>query len=377
MASVTAPPIDKQMGNDVPRSADRTPSVITTGDEYAASLQRWNQNRMHVLTPVANFSGLAAQHAIIAAVVQLNPDPAAGDVYQDKLFCGEQEVAIAKIGLTKIAQAAGISITTERVDPRTLANYWEVRATARWRGIDGAIQEAQATVEYDLRDGSARVRNFTEKQKLGARAHGLRGAESRAINAAIRQFGIRQKYTRQELAKPFVTVRVMFQPDMSDEMTRRLVTERALDGTARLYAHTAAALPAPEHLDTIDGMDVETHQPRTVGSGSTSAPVQANAPGTNPTLLVVDVTERKGTTGGRDWTVYRVSFSDGRYGGTFDKKLADKAWAAARDKAPIREATIDESGKNPTLTKLELESEEQDVPLPLDMPDLGNGEMKL
>jgi hypothetical protein len=333
--TATATPETPAAALTKPDKVERTPPVITTPEQYVDSLKRWRERNFHVLTPVANFSGLAPQHGVIAAVVQLNPDPEAGDVYQDKLFCGDHEVAIAKIGLSKIAQAAGISIHTDRTDQRTIANYWEVRATARWRGLDGAMQEAQATVEYDLRDGSPRVRNFKPAQIQMARQFGLRGAEARAINAAIRQFGIRQKYTKEELTKPFVTVRVMFQPDMSDPDTRRIVTEHALQGTAQLYPQRSIG-PASEHLDTIGELGSD-HQPIPVGQSSTaqrpatSTPPQTLPPADEPPspdavrIVKVDVKSGVNAQTKRAWTRWVITDSRGQEHSTFDKAIADAA----------------------------------------------------
>lgn len=350
------------------KASDRTPSVITTPDEYRQAVKRWQDANYHVLTPIANFNGLAAQHGIIAAVVQVNPDPTSGEVYQDKLFCKENEVAIAKIGLSKIMQAGGISVTTQRTDPRTIQNYWEMKATARWRGLDGSIQEAEATHEYDLRDGSPRVRNFTANQILAARVHGLRGCEARAINAAIRQFGIKQKYTKQELAKPFVIVRVMFQPDMGDAETRRIVTEHALRGTTALYPHAPAPLPAIEG-ETIGDVDA-----RPVGSSSTvaSTPASSTPPQTSQPdgLFVTDVTSKSGKTNGRDWTVFTVTFSDGRDGGTFSDSIANDAKEAKAKRLPVKIA-LEDTDRGPKLVSLSIVTEDE-PPLPLESEGTAN-----
>lgn len=246
-----------------------TPAVIQTPDEYFSSVSTWQQKNFHVLSPVVQFTSLPAQHAIVASFVQLDPNPENGEVYSDPLFCKNGEVAIAKIGLSKIAQAAGMTIKTERTDPRTIQNYWEVRATARYLGLDGNPQELDATVEYDLRDSSPRVRSFSDKQKAAARTHGLRGAEARAINAAIRLFGIKQKYSIDELRKPFVALRVLWQPDMKDPEQARIVTQQKLQGTTSLYPHvggTNVGSTGPQVIDVIG--ETSSPAPRPVGSSA-------------------------------------------------------------------------------------------------------------
>jgi hypothetical protein len=253
------PMTDASTPGTVIAKSERTSSVIRTPDEYATSLSRWNREAYHVLSPFANFAALPGHFGIVPTLVALDDDPSPkgnGDVYQDNAFTKGNDVAISKIGLAKIAQAAGMSIITERTDPRTIANLWEVRATVKFVGLDGTVQVLTATEEHDLRDGSPRTKGFQPNQLNQARAKGLRGCEARAINAAIRLFGIKQKYTRDELKKPFVVVRIVHQPDMSDPAVRQQVTERALAGTNVLYG-AAAALPAattPEVIDTI-GVD--------------------------------------------------------------------------------------------------------------------------
>lgn len=224
--------------------------IIRSPREYTARLQAWQREHYHVLTPFANFSALPGHLGIVPTLVQLDNDPKgpAGEVYQDNVFTRGNDVAIAKIGLSKIAQAAGMSIRTARTDPRTIPNYWEVKATVRFIGIDGTPQEVEGMEEFDLRDGSERAKQMQPKQLAQARIKGLRQCESRAINAAIRQYGIKQKYTRDELMKPFVVLRLVYMPDMSNELTRARVEQQALAGTTALYGGSHA-LPPARHED--------------------------------------------------------------------------------------------------------------------------------
>lgn len=244
----------------------KTPEIITTRDEFNEAVGFWREHAFNVLSPFSNITGIAAQHGLIASVVKIDGDPngITGDVYGGLPFLKGQkgtdseEVALAKGALRKIAECGGISITTLRTDPRTFPNYWEFKAMASYRGIDGGIVVREATAEWDLRDGSDRLKGMGANQVSEARKNGLRNCETRAINAVIRECGtgLKQKYTRGELKKPFVILRVMYQPDMTDPDTRRIFAERALAGTSALYP--ARQLPAPEHftpafadLDTI------------------------------------------------------------------------------------------------------------------------------
>lgn len=257
----------------------RASAEITTPAEYEQSLRTWQAEHAHILTPAVSFSDLPPQSALVASKICLNPDPkSGGDVYQDGLFIKGEDVAIAKVGLSKIAQCAGISVDTERTDSRTVQFFWEVKATATWVGFDGTPQRCTGTVEYDLRDGSPRLKGFSAAQIDQARKFGLAGAETRAINRAIRQFGVKQKYTKTEIQKPFVVVRVVFRPDMNDPVQRAIVTQQRMAGTTALYPHAGGgtALPPPveePRATVIDGHVVSDAKP----VSPTPAPVTAKA----------------------------------------------------------------------------------------------------
>jgi hypothetical protein len=242
------------------RQASDAP-IIRSSQEFVAELDKWHRANYHVLSPFANFSALPPHWGILPTKVTIDPDASPdgpGEVYQDGVFTRGNDVAIAKLGLAKIARAAGMTIKTERTDPRTVPNVWEVRATARFVGINGTPQELDATEEWDLRDGSERVKQAASaKQIMQSRIKGLRNCESRACNAAVRSYGIKQKYSKEELRKPFVVIQMIYLPDMTNPVERQQVTDRALAGTTALYPGAAAARPAPELLDVIGATESE------------------------------------------------------------------------------------------------------------------------
>lgn len=254
--SLTGRSAESQPPAAVEKRAGGSDQIIRSPQDFTQRLHVWREQNFHVLSPFANFSALPPNYGLVPTLVLIDPDPSPngpGDVYQDTAFVRGNDVAISKLGLSKIAQAAGMSIKTVRTDSRLIPNLWEVKATARFIGLDGTPQELDGTEEYDLRDGSSRLKGFTPAQISQARAKGLRHCEGRAINAAIRLFGIKQKYSKAELGKPFVIVRVMHFPDMSDPLVRQSVTDRALAGTTALFPGQALP-PAPVELGVI-GVD--------------------------------------------------------------------------------------------------------------------------
>jgi hypothetical protein len=347
------------------KPAEKT-SAITTPDEYRDAMKRWQAN-YNVLTPFSNISGLAQSHAIIASVVQLDlhasygKESGAGDVYGGLPFLNrgkekgadDEELAIAKNGLRKIAEGGAISTRTERTDDRRQMFYWEFKCVATYRGIDGSVVTREATVEWDLRDGSPRMKGWSPNQIEEGRKNGLRNCETRAVSAAIREFGIKQKYTRAELKRPFVICRVMFQPDMSDPDIKKLVTERALGGTTALYP--APALPA--HSQVVDG-EVQDESPRHVGRGSTQTPAPQETkpedrPPTEYAVRIEKVVPKSGETNGRKWTRYLVIDSNGVEASTFDTKLADFAKKCIDERTWV-ELTTEPNGNYSNLIEITI-----------------------
>jgi hypothetical protein len=337
------------------------PPVITSPDDFLATIRRFTEERAIVLSPFTSFGALAPSFGIVTTIVQLNANPDGGEVYDGLPFLNKEkgEVAPAKIGLRKLAEAAGISWRTERSDPRTIPHYWEIKAIASYRGVDGVVVTREASAEWDLRDGSLRLKGWTPRQVEEARKNGLRNAEARAINAAIRECGcgIKQKYTRAELAKPFVVFRVAFQPDMSDPETRRQVTAAALGGTAALYGSSATALPAAQA-----GGD---HAPIHVGGGSTpAAAAQTPAEDRPPTVesvRIVKVEEKPGETNGRKWIRYMVVDSTGSESSTFDEKIATFARACAEKKTWV-ELSTETKGPHTNLLEIVPTGERPNLP---------------
>lgn len=328
--------------------AKRT-ETITTPTQFEQAIAKW-QGRYNLLTPFTQITGLAPKHGIIASVVKIDPNPAKGgpgEVYDGLPFLHDGEVALAKIGLRKIAEGAGISITTTRTDPRTIPYLWEFKAIATYRGIDGTVVTREATAEWDLRDGSPRLKGWKPAQVEEGRKNGLRNAETRAINAAIREFGIKQKYHQRELAKPFLVLRVAWQPDPNNPDDMRLVGENAMRGTSTLYG--APSLSAHAHSNAGDIVDADVvEQARHVGSGTTAEPrveqkPDANAPPVAGAVRIADVKEVPGETKGRKWLRFDVIDSNGEVATTFDKTVGAAAIEFKKSQAWV-ELVIERQG---------------------------------
>lgn len=347
--------------------ATKAPSLITTNEQYTSAMAEWTKNYT-VLTPFTNILGLAPSYALVASVVKLDTDATKGEVYaglpwlaKNKPNADDNEVAPAKIGLRKMAENGSISTDADEIN--TGAKYhWKFKGIATYRGLDGTIIRRTATAEWDLRDGSDRLKGWTPNQITEGRKNGLRNCEARAINAAIRECGcgIKQKYTVGELKKPFLVIRVAFQPDMSDPETKRQVTAAALGSTNTLYAG------GPSRSVDHETQDDETPDatPRHVGSGQTAAATAptTDEPPTPEAVRIVKVEEKSGVgKNNKPFTRYLVVDSTGLESSTFDKKLYEAA-VKYRDARAWVEIATEANGSYTNLIEISPAGEQPKLP---------------
>lgn len=318
--------------------ASASGTVLTSPAEYAAYLNQARSRGAHVLSPVTDIGSLPEHWVFVPSAVYINPDEAAGEVYRDSLFCKGEEVALTKIALRKIAKAAGISWTVSREDSGTVANYWAMKCELSYRGHDGLPKTEEASYEWDLRDDSPRLKKFKDGQegKMSApelnraRLTGYRRCEAGAINAAIREYGLKQKYTRTELARPFVVFNLVFVPQTEEQ--KNMLAQAALGGSSLLYGGGTMALPAVSHAtgEIVDQFTGKEPEPKTAAAPKERSfddieADEAKAGG----CLVTGVTNAEGTDD------YFVTLEDGRRLHTADRSVAKACNDARREKTRI------------------------------------------
>lgn len=379
--------------------------MITTPQALADRIREWREIA-HVLTPAVQVSSFAQQYAVAVSVVALDTTVDKRGIGPEVYSLGEDgkgvpwlsrgECAVGKIGLLKISQAAGVTWDPRycgRTDDRKERYYWEYKAVGTYIDFTGTPQTIQATFELDLRDGSPALKGFTPNQTEATRKAGLRICESKAMNAAIRELGIRQKYQARDLEKPFVIFRVVFQPDMKDPMQRQLVAERGLGATSMLYPHRQIGAP-PEVIDvtperqgpadtvaeTANGTKVHTATGEIVAEKAAAAqPPEPTGP------LVTDVKTEPGVTqekrdaqgkvtsqGGRPFVRHFITLSDGRVLHTFSASIGQLAQQFQRDKAPV-DVTTEESRFGLNVIELQRATAKlpyDDGPTDADLPRL-------
>jgi hypothetical protein len=241
----------------------------------------------HVIGPVAAVSSLSNGYGASVTAVLLdsavNANGNGTDCYFSKAFMRPGEVGISRIGLAKISQAVGVVWRphpfTRRVDDGSKEFYVEYHVEGDYRVHDGSLQMVSGTAHVDYSDGSPDIGGWTpdawamlvdtnrtlkkddqvwaiggwsEKRVLMARQKVLERAETLAKNRAIRDLGIRQVYTVEELRKPFLCVRFAYAFDMTDETVKRMVTQAHLQASGLLgFSSDASVAPQPAGVPAV------------------------------------------------------------------------------------------------------------------------------
>jgi hypothetical protein len=204
----------------------------------------------NLISPVSSVDYIPQMHAVSFRYVFLEDGV---DTYHDKKFCGEHDRALSRKGILKLWRtAAGRDIYSKRTDDGTDPLLREYEAAVALRGVDGKEVDTIKRREVDLRPGAVQIAGMTEKQLAHNRQMIGTFSEGKAHNRAVRQaMNLRQKYTVDELLRPFIIPVLLPLLDTSDVQIRRLVAAHALGVVGDLYGGNRRQLQAPPQADTV------------------------------------------------------------------------------------------------------------------------------
>lgn len=179
---------------------------------------------------------------------------------------GGAERGLSKVALDKIAGALGVDWNDEksrRLDDGSHPHYCRYKAVGRVRDLDGAWRTIKGEKELDLRDDSAQLDLIRAQAQRKQRSDGgakqiaqkrqhIQGlCETGARLRAILTLGLRGSYNAEELAKPFIVVKLSFDGRSEDPEIRKLFASRIADSfmgaTKSLYGNAA---PAPQLVES-------------------------------------------------------------------------------------------------------------------------------
>jgi hypothetical protein len=273
-----------------------------------ARIQDYTPEAYNVLYPSQQALTLSPLQVVTPEVVKIDPNPDNKEVFKigsRKVDGGYvDEYALTKIGLNKIAHAAGIVFdpaTTKRADDTKNPRRVEFTATGAIKKPDGSWYPVTASKEVDLdvieketrmnlddmaKDGKlvewvgkGNKKVFVYKTKecdeeiekrvatkmIQVEKHKVAIADTGARNRVIRALiAAKGAYTAVELSKPFVVPHVGLNTEflLADPETRRMIIRQSLEsqnmifGRPQIAAQTQTALLAPANDDdTIDDLE--------------------------------------------------------------------------------------------------------------------------
>ena len=255
---------------------------------FYAVIAKAKTSGANLLLPSTAIAGLSEWHAPVIEEVELarnaegHFEPDSSDVYphdtaetyldKDKKtqLNPKKKWRLTKQALMKLSVQAGILWSPDlckRVDNRADRNYICYQAVGGVRKADGSpvFFKAEYDIDFELLEEELReqyekkaqnlkkgfgrdARDATDSEKveyveycvkrdmLQKRKHGLKLAESGAMNRVVREIlGLKQAYTQEELMKPFVMARIVFKPDYNDKEVRSELIKAAVRQMQGIY----------------------------------------------------------------------------------------------------------------------------------------------
>lgn len=249
-------------------------------ESVTKEIEKYKEQKANMLIPSTHIDGLSDWHKPVIDEVFLSPERDAGDAYYDTIT---KKYRLTKQGLIKLSVTAGVMwhpTGTRRIDNRQDRDYCAFRAIGGIRKADGTPVWLKA--EYDLdfevvadeieeqyekkasdyerypdknpwwgkmspADQKAYIAKCVRRDVLQKRKHKAKLCESGAKTRVVRELlGLKSSYTKEELAKPFVMVRIVFSPNMDDPEVKKRLLDASVQAMLGVYG-----LP-PEQQQVID-----------------------------------------------------------------------------------------------------------------------------
>lgn len=273
-------------------------------------LEVYKKQGANFLGPSINLKGLSEFHVVVVDTETLSTNPTDGDIYKHKDKFGDRpaQYIISGQGLKKLALSAGVFWDPIQTRATTISQrYVAYNADGYIRKADGTPEgfrgEADVDIdveEEDLRDKfedkrkdwlaadsdwfrkmgqdgqDAYIDNKFRKELRFKKKHKTKTAATNAKSRAIRPLlRIKPTYTLAELSKPFVTPRVILQPDYSDPEVKKMMLAASIQaqtnvfGPASIQALPGATIDLPSSEYKIQHASDEGEKPDE-GSGDHS-----------------------------------------------------------------------------------------------------------
>ena len=252
-------------------------------------LKQYEDAGCNLLTPYISLDGLTERHKATIETLKLSPDINDGDVYKDK---NGPNFIPTKHALDKLGLLANIFwpplIGLQRLDDGKNQDYVAYQAYGALKKADG--EWAPCTAGYDI-DLVTKAENLTYAYKakgvkdkktgvklqeyidycVGRDIRAIRefkaercesGAKNRVIRALL---GLKAAYSKVQLSKPFVVIRINYVLDLDDPKVQRYLLEKSTGAQFNVFGPRSNIIPFPpqieqhsaETADTVMGEPVE------------------------------------------------------------------------------------------------------------------------
>lgn len=248
IARRVTPEIVQRYVEDVVKVA-RTP--IRAVEELQAAYQSI-QGKCNLLTPLVHPDEIIPLHRVSLSVVMIDTTvdgKGNGPDCYHGFFHKNGEVALGKVGLLKIMQAAALSIIGRpmKIDDRSDPHYSAYSVRVGGRDLRGIWREFEKEGICDFRKGSEMMGGWNEAQIRSSRAHIDSRAETKALEKAIKAFlAIQEKFSPEQGSLPWVIPVLVIDPDPNHPVDRAWLLNQGGQRTDRLYGALPAAGEAQE-----------------------------------------------------------------------------------------------------------------------------------
>jgi len=260
------------------------------GQNPFVALEKYDPTKYNILCPPAAVQArLGFGYVLSVEEVTVSSDYAEKEVYKvgsrPKGNSWEDEVTFYGTTLNRLANAAGISYATRRIDDRRDPQYVEFQAMGTLKKADGTHLIATRTKGFDLREieqevieqQTKKVRYLIKKGEIKPqheafqiksrvkaemqqkRKHRVALCETGAILRVFRALiGMKSSYPISALNKPFVLPRIDFRPDSNDPDVKRMLIEQGFRSEQEVFGPSARSLPAGDtRTDELPEDDAE------------------------------------------------------------------------------------------------------------------------
>lgn len=247
-----------------------------------SGLEEYRKRGAHVMAPMT-IQTIPPMHKPVLVAVTIDIKPESKEVYPQK----GGGVSLTSLAWKKLADAIGIQWVTEecrRLDNGQDPNRCEYRMVGRIKALDGTWRKLMADkeirmeiIQEELRDNyrlkaqdilddpkggpqfklaypdaNVWVEEKVRVDALQIKKHILARTQTGALARCIKSIGIRETYTKDELAKPFVFPKLVPELDQNNPDDRAYLRAQAAGAIDQLYRPAERASAPPQAVVLAD-----------------------------------------------------------------------------------------------------------------------------